>query len=38
VGFIWVVPLALLLLALCLPPLYSDLLRTVRRKALQQGT
>ena len=37
VGFVWVLPLALLLLALCLPPLYSDLLRTLRRKALQQG-
>lgn len=31
-GFIWVVPLAILLLALSLPPLYADLLRTVRRK------
>ena len=38
VGFVWVVPLALLLLALCLPPLYSDLLRTRKRKALQHGT
>lgn len=37
VGFIWVVPLALLLLALCLPPLYSDLMRLVRRKTLRQG-
>ena len=36
-GFIWVVPLALLLLALCLPPLYSDLLRTIRRKTIRQG-
>ena len=32
VGFIWVVPLAILLLALSLPPLYADLLRTVRRR------
>ena len=32
VGFVWVVPLALLLLGLCLPPLYADLLRTVRRR------
>ncbi len=31
-GFIWVVPLAILLLALSLPPLYADLLRTVRRR------
>ncbi len=38
VGFIWVLPLALLLLALCLPPLYSDLLRTFKRKAIRQGT
>ncbi|MEO7159540.1 MAG: YoaK family protein [Polaromonas sp.] len=38
VGFIWVVPLALLLLALCVPPLYSDLLRTLKRKAIRQGT
>ena len=38
VGFIWVVPLALLLLALSLPPLYADLQRTLRRKALQHGT
>lgn len=38
VGFIWVVPLALLLLALCLPPLYSDLLRTIRRKTARQST
>ena len=41
VGFIWVVPLALLLLALCLPPLHSDFLRFMRRrrkvKALRQG-
>ena len=33
VGFIWVVPLAILLLALSLPPLYSDSRRTARRKA-----
>ncbi len=32
VGFIWVVPQALLLLALCLPPLYSDLLRILRQR------
>ena len=32
VGFVWVVPLALLLLGLCLPPLYADLLRTIRRR------
>jgi uncharacterized membrane protein YoaK (UPF0700 family) len=32
VGFIWVVPMAILLLALSLPPLYTDLLRTVRRR------
>ncbi|MFZ2387459.1 MAG: YoaK family protein [Polaromonas sp.] len=32
VGFIWVVPLALLLFALCLPPLFSDLQRALRRK------
>ncbi|MDB5928686.1 MAG: hypothetical protein JWR60_393 [Polaromonas sp.] len=37
IGFIWVVPLALLLLALCLPPLYSDLLRALRRKTIPQG-
>jgi len=36
-GFIWVVPLAILLLALSLPPLYADLLRTLRRKATRQG-
>lgn len=36
-GFIWVVPLAILLLALSLPPLYADLLRTLRRKAVRQG-
>lgn len=33
VGFIWVVPLALMLLALSLPPLYADF-RRARRKAL----
>lgn len=33
IGFIWVVPLAILLLGLSLPPLYADLLRTLRRKA-----
>ncbi len=33
VGFIWVVPLALLLLGLSLPPLYSDYRRAQRRKA-----
>ena len=32
IGFIWVVPLAILLLALSLPPLYADLLRTVRHR------
>ena len=32
VGFIWVVPLAIGLLALSLPPLYADLLRTVRHR------
>lgn len=32
VGFVWVVPQALLLLALCLPPLYSDLLRILRHR------
>lgn len=32
IGFIWVVPAALSLLALCLPPLYSDLQRLRRRK------
>lgn len=40
VGFIWVVPLALLLLALSLPPLYADFHRTLRRKvkAIQQSS
>jgi len=33
VGFIWVVPLALLLLALSLPPLFSDWWRLSLRKA-----
>ena len=32
VGFVWVIPLALLLLGLSLPPLYSDLVRFIRRK------
>lgn len=32
IGFVWVMPLALLLLALCLPPLYSDLQRILRRR------
>ena len=32
IGFIWVVPLAIGLLALSLPPLYADLLRTVRHR------
>ena len=36
-GFIWVVPLALLLLALCLPPLHSDFLRLRKVKTLRQG-
>jgi uncharacterized membrane protein YoaK (UPF0700 family) len=35
VGFVWVVPLAVMLLVLSLPPLYSDLRRAAaRRKAL----
>ncbi|MDB5967111.1 MAG: hypothetical protein JWQ72_3611, partial [Polaromonas sp.] len=34
VGFIWVVPLAVMLLALSLPPLYADLRRAARRRAL----
>jgi len=37
IGFIWVVPLALLLLALCLPPLHTDLLRLLQRKAIRQN-
>jgi uncharacterized membrane protein YoaK (UPF0700 family) len=34
VGFIWVVPLAIGLLALALPPLFLDWRRTLRKKAL----
>ncbi|MFS2035970.1 YoaK family protein [Polaromonas sp. CT11-55] len=34
IGFIWVVPLALMLLALSLPPLYADFRRVRRRRAL----
>lgn len=34
VGFIWVVPLAIMLLVLSLPPLYADFRRAARRKAL----
>jgi uncharacterized membrane protein YoaK (UPF0700 family) len=34
IGFIWVVPLALLLFALSLPPLFSDWRRRMRRRAL----
>jgi uncharacterized membrane protein YoaK (UPF0700 family) len=34
VGFVWVVPLALMLLTLSLPPLYADFRRAARRKAL----
>ena len=34
IGFVWVVPLALMLLALSLPPLYADYRRATRRKAL----
>ena len=37
VGFIWVVPLAVLLLILCLPPLYADAQRFWRRKPLHPG-
>ena len=33
VGFVWVVPLALGLLAISLPPLYADWRRQQRRKA-----
>jgi uncharacterized membrane protein YoaK (UPF0700 family) len=33
-GFIWVLPLAILLLALSLPPLYADLLRILRRRVI----
>ncbi|MDQ3059221.1 MAG: DUF1275 domain-containing protein [Pseudomonadota bacterium] len=32
IGFVWVVPAALSLLALCLPPLFSDLQRILRRR------
>jgi hypothetical protein len=32
-GFIWVLPLAMLLLALSLPPQYADFQRAARRKA-----
>ncbi|MGV8805803.1 MAG: YoaK family protein [Polaromonas sp.] len=35
IGFVWVVPLALLLLGLCLPPLVADLQRLRRRKTLR---
>ena len=38
IGFVWVIPLALLLLGLCMPPLYADLRRILRRKTLHQGT
>ena len=38
IGFVWVIPLALLLLGLCIPPLYADLLRTLKRKPFHQGT
>ena len=38
IGFVWVTPLALLLLGLCMPPLYADLLRSLRRKTFDQGT
>lgn len=34
IGFIWVVPLAIMLLVLSLPPLYADFQRAARRKAL----
>lgn len=37
IGFIWVVPAALSLLALCLPPLYADLQRLRRRKLPATG-
>ena len=33
-GFVWVVPLAILLLTLSLPPLYADIRGSARRKAL----
>lgn len=35
-GFIWVVPLALLLLVLSAPPLYADWLRALKRRAEAQ--
>ena len=38
VGFTWVIPLALLLLGMSLPPLYSDLVRFIRRKTARQST
>ena len=38
VGFTWVIPLALLLLGMSLPPLYSDLVRFIRRKTARQDT
>ena len=38
VGFSWVIPLALLLLGMSLPPLYSDLVRIIRRKTARQST
>ena len=38
IGFVWVTPLALLLLGLCMPPLYADLLRSLRRKTFDPGT
>ncbi len=37
VGFTWVIPLALLLLGMSLPPLYSDLVRFIRRKTARQS-
>ena len=33
IGFGWVLPLAVLLLAMCLPPLYADLRKTLKYKA-----
>ena len=38
VGFVWVIPLALLLLGLCMPPLYADLLRLLKRRTFHQNT
>ena len=35
VGFIWVVPLALFLLLLCLPPLFADVRRLQKKRAAQ---